>query len=691
VQGAASIGTCLPSVTVAAASGAENDIDTILQRLRAEFIKTINPGNAARFLAQQGKDGSWPDIDYADRASASWKPSAHLERARGIAAAYSQPTNAMFQSPQARSAVLAALQAWMDRKPVSTNWWQNTVGGQLALMPVLVLLDQEIPAALRQSALGVLNDPGMVPAAQATGQNLVWYATQQLVRGAVGRNADDLAAASRRLQDEVVVTTKEGIQADFSFHQHGAQLYSGAYGLGFLTDSVRLAGLLAGTPWAYQPDRLALLAGYALDGIRPLVRGPWLDWGARGREFTRAPGISRPQALLPAVQALATLAPDRRDELAAFAAYIASAATGAPVVGNRHFWRSDFMVHQTIRGYWSVKMVSARTVGTESGNEENLQGYWLPFGCTYLLRRGDEYDGLPAVWDWRRLPGVTAPAEVPKLVGLQGHEARFVGGVSDGKSGVAAMVLGKLETTARKAWFFHGDLMVALGAAIGSKRAAPVTTTLNQTRWRTDVVGSAGPVAAGGGAPVQLDNLAWLWHDGITYLLPGQAGVSLQLQDASGSGKAINRQLGSGDVRARVLTLAIDHGVRPDAASYAYGVWMGAASAADAGKGPAYTVLENSDRQQSIRHGDGAVVQAVMHAPGNVRLDNTFAVQVDQACLLQVVRADAGWTVSVCDPTTSLQRINITLNGGAEPRRAVAALTAGAPDGGRTVSVQLPR
>ncbi len=181
------------------------------------------------------------------------------------------------------------------------------------------------------------------------------------------------------------ITPREGIQADFSFHQHGAQLYTGAYGLGFLMDSVRMAGLLDGTPWSYEPQRLEILAAFALDGVRPLVRGRWLDWGARGREFTRVQQrVSRPQAALPALRTLADLPNSRRDELAAFALYIEQGAKSPPLLGNRHFWRSDFMVHQTAKGYWSVKMMSARTVGTESGNGENLRGFWLPFGTTYL-------------------------------------------------------------------------------------------------------------------------------------------------------------------------------------------------------------------------------------------------------------------------------------------------------------------
>src|SRR5690348_17434716 len=49
--------------------------------------------------------------------------------------------------------------------------------------------------------------------------------------------------------EELRITDSDGIQADYSFHQHGAQLYSGGYGLGFANDVGRFIALAWGTPW----------------------------------------------------------------------------------------------------------------------------------------------------------------------------------------------------------------------------------------------------------------------------------------------------------------------------------------------------------------------------------------------------------------------------------------------------------
>lgn len=686
--------TCLASEALAIPSSDSNALHQLRKRLREEFLSSINPGNAQKWLTQQSPDGSWPDIDYADQSRGSWKPAAHLERARGIAVGYAKSGHALLKAPAAKAAVLASLRAWLARKPTSTNWWQNSIGPQLALMPVLVLMADELPQDLLSSASALLHDPTMVPPGQATGQNLVWYATQQVVRGAVLGHPADVAQASQRLQAELAITQREGIQADLSFHQHGPQLYTGSYGLGLLMDSVRMARLLAETPWAYTNDRLQLLADYALEGVRPLVRGRWLDWGARGREFTRVPNkLSRPQAMLPALRDLGTLVPAQKGALAALADYVENGATGAPVVGNWHYWRSDFMVHQTAAGYFSVRMVSSRTVGTESGNSENLRGYWLPFGMTYLLRRGDEYDGLPPVWDWSRLPGVTAPGEVPFFSGLLRHESRFVGAVSDGRSGVAAMRLNKLDTTARKAWFLHGDLMVALGTDIRCTRGALVSTTLNQTRWLTDVVTNKGALPKSSQDLELGSDTTWVWHDGVTYLLPdGGDNIVLQFREQSGSGRDINTELGGGASRAKVMTLAVNHGLKPTNGSYAYGVWMGAAEVAGAGRSPAYKVIQNTVRQQSVLHPSSGTVQCVLHEPGTVALDDSYSLQTDQACLLQAVPTKTGWQVSVSDPSTVLRSITLRLqSAGKVAAQAELELSPGAAEGGRTKQVRLDK
>ena len=56
----------------------------------------------------------------------------------------------------------------------------------------------------------------------------------------------------------------------------------------------------------------------------------------------------------------------------------------------------------------SVKMASKRVIGTELVNEDNLKGFYMGDGATYIYRNGDEYLNVFPFWDWRKVPGITS-------------------------------------------------------------------------------------------------------------------------------------------------------------------------------------------------------------------------------------------------------------------------------------------
>lgn len=56
----------------------------------------------------------------------------------------------------------------------------------------------------------------------------------------------------------------------------------------------------------------------------------------------------------------------------------------------------------------SVKMASDRVVGVEMMNGDNMKGFYMADGATYIYQDGDEYLDIFPLWDWRKLPGVTA-------------------------------------------------------------------------------------------------------------------------------------------------------------------------------------------------------------------------------------------------------------------------------------------
>lgn len=115
--------------------------------------------------------------------------------------------------------------------------------------------------------------------AKWTGQNLTWGATIQIMRGCVEKNPEVVAEAYKRLYEEICLVPpgKEGIQTDYSFHQHGSQLYSGGYGHGFAQDNARFLYYAHETRFAAPETVLAVLVGYLLDGQQWMVYGTGYD------------------------------------------------------------------------------------------------------------------------------------------------------------------------------------------------------------------------------------------------------------------------------------------------------------------------------------------------------------------------------------------------------------------------------
>lgn len=617
------------------------DFIVLARRMRESYLGTLSYRDAARYLSTISASGEWSDVSYADRGVGYWRPIKHLERVRAIAAAWTVPGSSLHGSMEAKDAVVEALRAWLKRKPGSDNWWHEAIGQQLCLIPTLIFMWDSLPIDVQDGCVELLNVPERLPEDLNAAQNVIWYAIEQLARGVLRRRDDDLTVVRGRLIQLLAPTNGEGIQADMSFHQHGPQLYSGGYGLDFLEDVCKLVGWLNGTRWQLGGGAIEFLSEYAVIGVGSLIRGDWLDWSARGREFTRQESIPRVRSLGVTFKSLRDLAPSKQwaalDSLLARMKPEGRQEKVNPY--SRAFWRSDFVAHQTSSGYFSVKMCSPQTVGTESGNGENLLGYWLPFGATFFVRQGNEYDGLPAVMNWASIPGVTCPDEVPPLRGYQYHKDGLAACVSGEQGSVAGLQLNILQTRARKAWFLLGDTLVALGAGIESSHAAPVRTTLNQTRWQGELL-QDGAVARSGGERAGLRSVML---NGIRYEALEDTRFQCLAEDSRTSIDRSNVTLGvRGTVSASIVTLQIDHGRQPRSARYAYAVTF----AGPSGQFDQASVLVNSPDLQAVRWADGRHIMAVFHSAGELALDAGRTLQMSHPCVV-VLAGTVGQTVEL--------------------------------------------
>lgn len=656
-----------------------DDLDTIRSRVVAPLLGTPDAKSVGKLIESMQPDGTWADIDYQNKRRSAWTTPGHLKRVVLLAQADCVPKSPLHHDEKVLAAALKSLDAWLRLDPQNPNWWWNQIGVPKSLLPILLLLDGQLSESQREAGLEILRRAkiGM------TGQNLVWVTEITAGRGLLENDADLVAKAYRRIADEIRVGTGEGIQPDFSFHQHGPCLYSHGYGAGFITDCARIAVQVDGTAMAFPPEKIELLAHLILDGTQWMAYGKVTDFGAEGREIARK-GQSASH-LAGAANYMLKLPTGREEEFRALAARAAGKADAPPLVGNRHFWRADFMTHHRPKYYASARMHSKRLANTDGpANSEGLLSHHLADGTFVLMQTGNEYRDIYGVWDWQKIPGTTVRQKA-KLTGSPRRMGTtdFVGGVSDGTYGMAAFDFQRDGLTAKKSWFFFDNEIVCLGAGINAPSGGEVTTTLNQCRLQGDVV-----LATADGTR-KLDRgehsstkPCWIWHDSAAYVFLEQAGnVCVRNNARSGTWHASNRRYPDTMETHDLFTAWIDHGPEPEAAGYGYVIVPGIDrdKVADYAKHCPVRVLANNETLQAVAHDQLGMVAAAFYQPGEVEIQEGYEIHVDKPCLMLVRKTGDGPQVTLANPKNAGIDVKVDLVNAekGEPRQIVVAL----PDG----------
>jgi len=595
-------------------------------------------------LAKLGADGSWPDIDYANPDRSAWPAAQHGNRIlQLVIAANRAPTE---ERARIMAGVHRAFGFWIRNDFKCPNWWFNNIGVPKTFATAGVLMGNELMPDEKTYLLKT-----MMPRAKIgmTGQNRLWLAGNTLLAGVIADDFDQVSEAANVIWSEIIVTTDEGLQPDDSFHQHGPQQQFGNYGLSFADEIVHWSDLLAGTPFAMPAPKLAIFRSYLLNGLNWVVWRGAMDPGACDRQIT--PDCQRKKAANVA-SAMSRFARFDTAHAADYLAYVARNRPGATndLVGDHYFYRSDALFHRLPDLFLSLKMSSTRVVGTEIVNGENKLGYHAGDGMLLAQRTGDEYHDIFPLWDWKKLPGVTdAQTPLPKF----NHTfvpVDFVGAASDGVHGVAAMNYERDGVTARKAWFFGNEGVVALGAGITASVAAPVITGVNTALLHGSVTGERLSTDGQG----RVTTPGFVEHDGLRYTFPVSENVTLATFNATGNWKAIfnNASTPKTNVTGELFSLNIDHGTHPADGTYAYEISL-------AGKGPGAVILQNTPSLQAVRFEDG-VFGIVFEKPGTFSQDG-LSLATDEPCTV-ILDAPAK-KLFVAEPTQKLKTLTLIFNG----------------------------
>ncbi|MBQ9548814.1 MAG: hypothetical protein IJV01_06640 [Bacteroidales bacterium] len=516
-------------------------------------------------LAKQQADGSFTGIDYADTRRSGWSPCTHITNIRTLACAVY--VNAR---KDCLDAIYKAIDYWCATNPTCTNWWYNEIYVPQTLGPCMLLIRERLDNDHKAKVLSIMDKAYI----GRTGQNKVWLSGNVLLRGLIAKDEAQVYEARASILEEIVIMQEgEGIRPDWSFHQHGAQLQFGNYGLSYVTVLADWFESLKGTPLEIDARKRKLMENYIYYGVSRVLWKDRFDMNACGRQVNKGSQRSKATSLL---NAMAKMGFEEK-----------------PFVGPSYYPYSDFGIYRTDNWYASIRMQSARTVGYEMVNSENMMSYFSADGALLVRRNGREYEDVSAVWNWRHVPGVTAYDDGSELYGKTAkkpyNDTEKVFGLAEGDYLIAAMDLVRDGLTARKAWFFCPKGIVCLGTGISRAASDPVTTAVEQCLVDGSVT----------------QGERYYRHNGITYI--SMEGTILQAPLAhSGNWKVISPNSSDATVTSNLLDLYIDHGSAPSGASYCYAVVPDGSSAADAlawVDGSVQIVTNNSD-WQTVRLGD---------------------------------------------------------------------------------------
>jgi chondroitin AC lyase len=611
---------------------------TILKKVYADQGKNL--ANATKVgqatLSSIQADGTWKEVDYTDQSATGWKPAAHLERVDDLVQAYSAQGSSFRNNDKLYQAIVKSLQVWYDKDPKSSNWWHNEINVPQKLGVILVLLqfaDKQLPEELQQKLIDRMKRGDMVT---KTGANKTDIAMHYFYRSLITEDKNLLQESLTELFKPVsLVDGEEGLQYDFSYLQHGPQLYIGGYGNVFLGGVIKIAGYVAGTPYALSKDKLALLSKFYRDTYLKTFRSRYVDFNTEGRGVTRPNNLRKPSEKY-RLAAMMNIDADNTSFYENERSRVDSSGSFTVAPFHQHFWKGDYTIHVRPEYSFNVRIASKRTKRSEMGNNENLYGKYLSDGATNIQPTGPEYYNIMPVWEWDKIPGTTATdhAEDVKMTVNWGEEGKneFAGGVSDCTYGATAYQLDYDGVKAKKAWFFFDKEIVALGTDISSSNNEAIVTTLNQTWLEGSVSSSFAGIKKDESAQHKVPAASWVQHNNVVYYFPLAQNVGVSTQVQSGSWNKINLSHPKTEVKGNVFKLWLNHGIKPDTASYQY-IVLPATKNAKSFDPKSIDILSNNAKNQAVYHQQLKMLQAAFYSASTL-ISDTYVISVDQPCVL---------------------------------------------------------
>ena len=623
-----------------------SDIDTLYARYMATAVYNPTQESITSALSFLNPDGSFSDIDYKSKTDIS----IHLTRLRVLAGAYQSVSSSYYRDSTIKNHFNRSLQYWITTDHRPSNWWFRHVGYPKALGISLFLMNKELKA----------DHPELF---QRAIEYLLWaYNKNDHMEGANG--ADKIFAAlpaailtendtllkrfQQQIKDLIVVqTVGEGIEPDWMFSQHsfqGRQLYAN-YQQEYLNSILSYLDLCKGTIYTVSTTELTVLDNHIINGMQWYVYKKHQDPAQTGRRpsSTLNPRYSNNLSLM-----IAQDSPQKEQLLNIQDRIFLLQDIELKLLGNRMFWRFDYMIHRREGYYVSSRLTSTRTIGMESGNGDGLDNYYTSAGLNFIFRTGLEYEApYFKLMNPRQWPGTTAEQGDRKLPSVEWgknsiNNNPYAGGVSNQNYGTIGFIYDKKNLEATKSWFYFDHEFVALGCGISQRFGRDsVLTTLNQVIQKTPVYYSENrtvKILEIGSGITKVNNPEWLLQDSIGYI---------NLQGTSNF--AISSEIKN---KTSLFSLGIEHGKNPKDESYAYVVYPNC-SEVDLNwyrENNPIQILSNTKSIQAVYHKQLNITQIHFYEAGTLQLADSTTLTVDQPCAVMIIEKDSVIEISVGNP-----------------------------------------
>lgn len=556
------------------------------------------------------------------------------EELKNIAIGYVTPNTKYYNKPEIKNEIIEILDwlydnAYHEGLPENGNWWQWELGIPKHLNNILILVYDDVPAEKRIKYLKAsqyfqpyAEYSGVSPSASyssspdkrvSTGGNRMDTSIISFLRGVLMEDKVQIMDGVNAMGDVgKYVTTRDGFYKDGSFVQHGNVPYNGTYAEVVFDGLGSILYLTKGTAFETTDERInnvyeSIINGYSYlfinGGVNDSVSGRAISRN-NSSDLTRGKGLLNSMTLLSEgadeeyrkqIQSLIKTTISNNNLFNVLDKIDSQKIKGilknlesnkdikvVKKVGNKIFHSMDRAVSLNNKnGKTVISMHSSRIANYETMNNENIKGWYISDGMTYIY--GTDSETFTEFWptvDMYHLPGVTNSI---KARGDKSGERRvhvspkaWVGGSGNGKEAFVGMdmISWNKATKVKKSYFMTKDGAVFVAASNLRSNDGEIHTTIDNRIVKNGKIFLNGKEVKEETVIKNPENISLNFNENykgenIGYKIVYAPELTVKLEEREGSWKNIG---GTSEtpIKKKYFKAYINHGENPKKAGFAY-------------------------------------------------------------------------------------------------------------------------